>query len=472
MKKTSIHSCFLAAAFLLARAVHPAEAPGWIDLFNGRDFTGWDKYLASETADKLAPNHDPKNVFTIAETDGAPAIHVSGEVYGAITTQREFDNVHYRLEFKWGEKRWPARANVARDSGILYACVGEPNPRTGWMTSVENNIMEKGVGQWWSVNGAIIDAEGEWITAANELLVPYKKEGNGERNIVYRPGAPLITAQSPNGITPYFDVEQVFGNWNTVEVIFWGGVCIHLLNGHVNLVAVNPRYQASSAWRPLDRGRMQLQSEAAELFYRKIQARPLDEIPSEHLKVVPSPVLNEKGFIDLLSAGNAASWKQCGPGRFRLADGVASGEGGMGLWWFAGAKFTNFVMRGEFLQEQAGADSGIFLRFPDPGADPWNAVKQGHEVEIGDERAENPTWHTGAIYPFKAPAPGLLRPMGTWNSYEIVCRGHDYSVRLNGQVVTTWTDREARSASGFIGLQNYDDGKTVRHRNLKVLPIP
>ena len=24
------------------------------------------------------------------------------------------------------------------------------------MTSVENNIMEKGVGQWWSVNGAII----------------------------------------------------------------------------------------------------------------------------------------------------------------------------------------------------------------------------------------------------------------------------------------------------------------------------
>ena len=39
--------------------------------------------------------------------------------------------------------------------------LGKPNPATGWMTSVENNIMERGVGQWWSVNGAIIDVEGE-----------------------------------------------------------------------------------------------------------------------------------------------------------------------------------------------------------------------------------------------------------------------------------------------------------------------
>jgi hypothetical protein len=448
-----------------------AAETNWIDLFNGRDLSNWDKYLASETAPKLTPNVDPKSVFTVTNLNGEPAIHVSGEVYGAITTRQEFDNMHFRVDFMWGVKRWPARANVARDTGILYCCVGEPNPRTGWMTSVEKNVMEKGVGQWWSVNGAIIDVEGEWITPENELLIPYKKEGSGERNIVYRPGAPLMTASPANGITPYFDVENVFGNWNTVEVIFWGGNCIHILNGHVNLVAVNPRYQNNNRWLPLERGKIQLQSEAAEVFYRKAQARTLDETPREYLHVLPSPVANEDGFIPLFTGTAASQWKQSGPGHFALENGVATGEGGMGLWWYSGRSFTNFVLRGEFLQEDPVADSGVFVRFPDPGNDPWVAVKQGHEMEIGDNKAENRTWHTGSIYPFKAPALDATKPAGTWNTYEIVCRGQNYSVRLNGKLVTTWTDRKERTTSGFIGLQNYNDGKIVRHRNLRVREI-
>ena len=40
--------------------------------------------------------------------------------------------------------------------------------------------MERGIGQWWSVNGAIIDVEGEWITPEMEPQIPYQKEGAGE----------------------------------------------------------------------------------------------------------------------------------------------------------------------------------------------------------------------------------------------------------------------------------------------------
>src|SRR5687767_12363830 len=207
----------LAAAsvsFYAAEEIAAAPKSEWKSLFNGKDLSGWDKYLSAPGNQSLVANVDPKNVFTVTNLNGAGVIHVSGEIYGAITTKEEFENFHFRLEFKWGEKRWPARQNVARDSGILYCCVDAPNPGTGWMTSVENNIMEKGVGQWWSVNGAIIDVEGEMITPEMELYVPYKKEGAGEKNIVYRKGAPLITASPANGITPNFDVEQVFGNWN------------------------------------------------------------------------------------------------------------------------------------------------------------------------------------------------------------------------------------------------------------------
>src|SRR4051794_30995499 len=65
----------------------------------------------------------------------------------------------------------------------------------------------------------------------------------------------------------------------------------------------------------------------------------------------------EAGFIPLLSREALAHWKQCGPGRFVVEKGVATGEGGMGLWWFAGREFDNFILRGEFVQEQEIADS-------------------------------------------------------------------------------------------------------------------
>jgi len=144
----------------------------------------------------------------------------------------------------------------------------------------------------------------------------------------------------------------------------------------------------------------------------------------------------------------------------------------MGLWWFAGRPFTNFVLRGEFVQEQAAADSGVFVRFPDPGQDPWVAVNQGHEMEIGDPEPEDPTWRTGSIYPFCASRTANTRPPGAWNSFQLVCVGHHYAVWINGERVTAWTDPKSRTAHGFVGLQNYDDGKIVRHRNLRIRDLP
>lgn len=398
---------------------------------------------------------------------------MTGEIYGSLTTHTRHTNFHIRLEFKWGPQRWPPRATVGRDSGILYCAVGDVNPATGWMTSVENNIMEKGTGQWWSVNGAIIDTEGEWITDANEPWVPYKREGQGERNIVYRPGGPRLTAPNYSGITPEIDLEHVFGNWNTNEVIFWGGNCIHVLNGHVNLVATWPRYtDQDGRVISLLEGKIQLQSEAAELFYRNIQIRPIDEVPAGHLKRLPSFAFNDDGFLPLLTHDKLPHWKQSGPGSFQLNDGVASANGGMGLWWFSERKFKNFILRGEFRQSGAKANSGVFVRFPDPGSDPWVAVNQGHELELGDPNPENPTWRTGSIYPFKASTKANTKAPGEWNEFELTCLGHNYSVRMNGELVTTWTDPESRSLAGFIGLQNYNDGMTVSFRELRIKELP
>jgi hypothetical protein len=138
---------------------------------------------------------------------------------------------------------------------------------------------------------------------------------------------------------------------------------------------------------------------------------------------------------------------------------------------FAGS-INSRLLRGEFLQEQPIADSGVFVRFPNPGNDPWAAVKQGHEMEIGDPVPKIPTWRTGSMYPFKASRIANTKAPGGWNEYELICIGQDYSVRINGELVTTWSDEKQRSSVGYIGLQNYNDGKTVRHRNLRIKDLP
>jgi pectate lyase len=186
----------------------------------------------------------------------------------------------------------------------------------------------------------------------------------------------------------------------------------------------------------------------------------------------PDHLSDEEGFTPLLDGTAASQWRQCGPGRFDLENGIATGQGGMGLWWYAARPFTNFVLRGEFLQEEPLADSGVFIRFPDPGNDPWEAVHKGHEVEIGDPQPEDPTWRTGSIYPFCASLRANTRPAGEWNTYQIACVRHHYAVWINGDMVTAWVDPGRRSRHGFLGLQNYDDAKTVRHRNLRIKDLP
>ena len=39
-------------------------------------------------------------------------------------------------------------------------------------------------------------------------------------------------------------------------------------------------------------------------------------------------------------------------------------------------------------------------------------------------------------------------------------------MRINGKLVNTWTDPERRSRAGYVGLQNYNDGKAVRAADL------
>src|SRR5690242_5565596 len=80
-----------------------------IKLFDGKSFGDWYTWL------KDTKREDPRNVFTVQ--DGM--IHISGDGYGCITTNKRYRDYHMIVEFKFGERTWRERENATRDSGVL-----------------------------------------------------------------------------------------------------------------------------------------------------------------------------------------------------------------------------------------------------------------------------------------------------------------------------------------------------------------
>jgi len=86
-----------------------------VRLFNGKDLTGFDILLQSKGL-----NNDTDKIFQVEKG----IIHVSGDDFGGIVTQKEYENYYLRAQFKWGEKTWQDRVGKARDCGILYNITG------------------------------------------------------------------------------------------------------------------------------------------------------------------------------------------------------------------------------------------------------------------------------------------------------------------------------------------------------------
>ena len=65
-----------------------------------------------------------------------------------------------------------------------------------------------------------------------------------------------------------------------MELYCLGQTSVHVVNGKVNMVLMGLRHRVDGRELPLTKGRIQFQSEAAEVFYRGIAIRPISEIPA------------------------------------------------------------------------------------------------------------------------------------------------------------------------------------------------
>ena len=213
-----------------APAAKPASAASakTIKLFNGQNLDGWYSYL-----EKPGRDNDPNGNFQVV--DGV--IHILGQDFGYISTKASYDNYRLKVEFKWGTRQFAPRATGKRDSGILYHFADGEMDKV-WPKSIECQVQETDCGDIWCVGGTD-------VTSPNHSA----QEWNQKR--VYR----TENHELPNS------------EWNTIEVIARGDTLEHYVNGH--LVNIATKLSVS-------RGKIVLQAEGAEIFYRLVELTPLD----------------------------------------------------------------------------------------------------------------------------------------------------------------------------------------------------
>ena len=231
------------AAFAAAQAKDiPKHGPAVV-LFDGKDLSQFDTFLPSSGL-----NSDPNHVFTVEHG----TVHVSGTEMGYFVTKQEYQNYYLRAEFKWGEGTFAPRAGQARDSGILYNIQG---PNKVWPRSIEFQINEGCTGDFWMTDGAALTGKnGARATGPAGSAMKIDRFNKGEfKNVTgFR--------DSTN------ELEKPHGEWNVVELVNRDGHVWQYVNGKL----ANEGTDAFPS-----SGRILVQSEGAEVYFRNIKLFPL-----------------------------------------------------------------------------------------------------------------------------------------------------------------------------------------------------
>lgn len=146
-------------------------------------------------------------------------------------------------------------------------------------------------------------------------------------------------------------------------------------------------------------------------------------------------------------------------------------------------QYSDFILRFEF-KLTPGANNGIGVRVPMNA----NAASAGFEIQVLDDSAEKyaklqPYQFHGSVYGIIPAKRGSLKPVGEWNSEEIIMDGRHVKVTVNGQVIVDANLDEAskngtmdkkahpglKRTTGHISFCGHGD--RLWFRNMKVKPI-
>jgi 3-keto-disaccharide hydrolase len=267
------------AAFVVAglTAQTPSSAitpSSIIKLFDGKSLANFDTWLVDHH------DKDPERVFVVVDQiDGAPAIRISGQVWGGLLTKQAYRDYRLTVEYRWGGVTWGERKARARDSGVLLHAQGRLG-NTGkdfngpWLRSIEFQIIEGGAGDILPVAG--YTEEGEQRRPS--VTVKSRKDRDGE-NVFDPNGEPRAYSSGRInwwgrsedwadrlGFRGPQDVESPGLEWTRLEAVVEKASLTYYVNGKLVNAATE------SSWTE---GKIMIQSEGAEIYFRKIDLEPL-----------------------------------------------------------------------------------------------------------------------------------------------------------------------------------------------------
>jgi hypothetical protein len=478
---------FFTGLCLFLGGAHAAdESAAWKPLFNGKNLNGWTVHYTSKAAANAPP---PARLFDVENG----VIHVyrdeaagTEQPFAILLTEAEHRDYRLSLEYKWGEKKFMPRLNLVRDAGLLYHV---HRLRDGdWPASIESQIQEGDVGDLW-----VISARASSTRDPKSRRFALLENG----------GVPVTVGDEGKFESVRHGRVNEYPGWNTLEVIVKGDRSMHIVNGLPNMrVSDMKSWDAGTqSWLKLDHGRIALQAEAAEVFYRNIKIRPLTKEDAFE----PEPKATEVWFpvpkkvtpgasagappsdaIILFDGKNLDAWQSTrGPGAAQWS--VANGE---------------LVVKpgtGDIQTKEKFGDVQLHVEWTDPKLPP-DKVNQDrgnsgiflqdiYEVQVLDN-FENPTYvngMVGSIYKQFPPLVNPTQPAETWNTYDIIFTAPRFNadgslasaarltVLLNGVLVQNNT--VLKGATTYIGAPNYvahgdlplrlqDHGHLVRFRNI------
>jgi len=252
----------------------PITPHGVIALFNGKDLSAFTTWLPAYGHD------DPHHVFTVMEAlEGAPAIRISGEDFGGLITRERYTDYRLVAEYRWGTQTWGRRQHAARDSGILLHCQGEDGSGARdfhgtWLRSIEFQIIEGGTGDLLLVGGYVRGSTVPLFPSVVTTVTPGTKRWNPAGGSARFSNARIDWLhrdpqwKDVTGFRGRDDLERPLGQWNHLEAVCAGGHLAYFVNG----TRANEATDCS-----LREGRLLVQSEGAEIFFRRIELRPLTD---------------------------------------------------------------------------------------------------------------------------------------------------------------------------------------------------
>jgi hypothetical protein len=264
----------------------------WVSIWNGKDLTGWHTYFNSPFSAYditqegfLGLDNPTQDIIDVVQLEDGSAIRISGTAFGMMFTEQDYGNYHIKLKVKWGNDKHAPVVNEARNTGLLYHGFGEPGSAYAYLNTVEFEIQEGNMGDFWPIGDIEIDVPSKPTDSKfhqydeNSPLRTYSTTKFYKDGLTEYVEVGLMDSLVKMYVKKFPDKENKHGEWNDIDLICFGDSSIHMVNGTVVMRLFNARKMSDKS--PLKAGKLVIQSEGAEVFYKDIRLKRIDKMPAK-----------------------------------------------------------------------------------------------------------------------------------------------------------------------------------------------